>query len=311
MKNNKNLKVACGLLVLVLLTTCVIGTTLARYTTADSASDTARVAKWGIELAVGGTLFGTDYAENSATDAPDEMIASTSQSVSSSDGKSIVAPGTKNTTGFAFNLSGTPEVAYDVKVTVDYNESIESIYLVGGYTYGVMLPEYGVNETTDRSALYVKNSDGTYSSATTFDAGTTYYRLHDALDLSTDYYPVVWTVKGAYRLAALDSSTNDFAGLVDTISAAVDALEGAANEDSTASFVLTWAWAIDGQDDAADTILGNLMANNGNVVARADGTLDFVTVEVDTVNNVATADGVIVANLEVAFMFGASVTQVD
>lgn len=305
MKNNKNLKVACGLLALVLLTTSVIGTTLARYTTADSASDTARVAKWGIELAVGGTLFGTDYAEHNAAERPDEMVAYTSDSVSGS--ANVVAPGTKNDAGLAFTLTGTPEVAYDVLVTDNENESI---YLAGGYSYGIMIEEYGVNETTDISGLYTKTTDGYVPvSNNPYVAGTKYYRLHDALDLTDSYYPVKWTVKGTGHLASLNKTTNDLAALATEIGAAVEALEGDANDSAAASFIITWAWAIDGQNDAADTILGNLMATaDVDVVAKNGGTKYYTVVVSD---NVAKANGVVVANLDVTYKFGARVEQVD
>ena len=305
MKNNKNLKVACGLLALVLLTTSVIGTTLARYTTADSASDTARVAKWGIELAVGGTLFGTDYAEHNAAERPDEMVAYTSDSVHGS--ANVVAPGTKNDAGLAFTLTGTPEVAYDVIVTDNENESI---YPAGGYSYGIMIEEYGVNETTDISGLYTKDATGYVPVNTTpYDATTTYYRLHDALNLTESYYPVEWTVKGTGHLASLDKKTHDLAALATEIGAAVEALEGDANDSAAASFIITWAWAIDGQNDAADTILGNLMASaDVDVVAKASGTKYYTVVVSD---NVAKANGVVVANLDVSYEFGARVEQVD
>ena len=305
MKNNKNLKVACGLLALVLLTTSVIGTTLARYTTADSASDTARVAKWGIELAVGGTLFGTDYAANDATENADQIVAATSQSVSGS--ANVVAPGTKNDVGFRLSIAGTPEVAYDVIVTDNKNESI---YLAGGYTYGVMLPEYGVNNATDLSNLYVIESSGAYVKATAYDADETYYRLHDGVSLTDSYYPVEWTVKGTGNLASLNKTTRNLATLATEIGAAVEALEGDAKANSAASFTLTWAWAIDG-NDAADTILGNLIAGGveGQVVAQANGTTKFYAVSVT--DNVAKFSNYVVANLDVSYEFGARVEQVD
>ena len=96
MKKNVFLKIAAAMLVLCLASTCAIGTTFAKYTTADSAADTARVAKWGITVAVSGTLFGTDYAATTN----DSIAAATQQSVSSLDAANVVAPGTKNFTGF-------------------------------------------------------------------------------------------------------------------------------------------------------------------------------------------------------------------
>ncbi len=309
MKNMKNVKILCAVMAMVLLTTCVIGTTLARYTTGDSASDTARVAKWGIELAIGGTLFGSDYAAHNALELNDQIVkAGTSHSVSAINGDKIVAPGTKNDVGFRFDLTGTPEVAYVVLVD---NYSSESIYLANGYTYGLMLPEYGVNDATDLSDLFVKEASGsTYVKATTYTAGTTYYRLHDALDLtgSSSYYPLVWNVKGDGRLASLNITSTDLEYIVQSTAAAVDALAGNANEDSTSGFTLTWAWAFDGQGDAEDTVLGNLMTD-AEVVARNDGGSKFYVVEVD--NNVAKANGEIVANLDVSFSFEVTVQQVD
>ena len=62
MKKNRFIKLASGLLVLCLMTTCVIGATLAKYTTAGSGADTARVAKWGVTIsAVTNSAFATEY----------------------------------------------------------------------------------------------------------------------------------------------------------------------------------------------------------------------------------------------------------
>ena len=48
MKRNKMMRIASVLLVAVLLSTCVISGTFAKYTTSNSATDSARVAKWGV-----------------------------------------------------------------------------------------------------------------------------------------------------------------------------------------------------------------------------------------------------------------------
>lgn len=49
MKKNRMMRLASILLVLVLMTSSVVGGTFAKYTTSDSGTDTARVAKWGFE----------------------------------------------------------------------------------------------------------------------------------------------------------------------------------------------------------------------------------------------------------------------
>ena len=47
MKKNTMMRVASALLVAVLLTTCAISGTFAKYVSSAETSDTARVAKWG------------------------------------------------------------------------------------------------------------------------------------------------------------------------------------------------------------------------------------------------------------------------
>lgn len=54
MRKSKSMRMASGLLVVTMLSTCMISGTFARYTTQDNASDTARVAKWGVTAVVSG-----------------------------------------------------------------------------------------------------------------------------------------------------------------------------------------------------------------------------------------------------------------
>ena len=62
MKKNRMMRLASILLICVLLTTSVISGTFAKYVTADTGSDNARVAKWGVELIVtGDNLFSNSY----------------------------------------------------------------------------------------------------------------------------------------------------------------------------------------------------------------------------------------------------------
>ena len=67
MKKNRFIKLASGLLVLCLMTTCVIGATLAKYTTANNKQDSARVAKWGVRIsAATNSAFATQYDKKDA-----------------------------------------------------------------------------------------------------------------------------------------------------------------------------------------------------------------------------------------------------
>ena len=57
MRKNKMMRTASGLLVATLLTTSVISGTFAKYTTEETGSDSARVAKFGVEITARGTMF--------------------------------------------------------------------------------------------------------------------------------------------------------------------------------------------------------------------------------------------------------------
>ena len=102
MKKNKFLKIAGAIFTMCLITTSAIGTTFAKYTTSSSASDTARVAKWGVEVSTSGTLFGKQYKDIIVQEGDPEIT------VKSSDESKLVAPGTKNEVGMQIRVSGKP-----------------------------------------------------------------------------------------------------------------------------------------------------------------------------------------------------------
>ena len=107
MKKNKMMRLASSLLVAVLLTSSVISGTFAKYVTADEATDTARVAKWGVtvtgETAATNDMFVKQYNETG--------------SVTVDASEDVVAPGTSGLlTGF--EVTGSPEV----DVIVDYDD---------------------------------------------------------------------------------------------------------------------------------------------------------------------------------------------
>lgn len=121
MKKNRCLKIALGLLLLVLVTTCAIGTTLAKYTTGGNAQDSARVAKWGVKLEIeGDSMFSSEYKKDDGT------ITVKSTSVEEGNSGRIVAPGTASNsdTAACFSISGTPEVAVKIEVKLTVNNEI-------------------------------------------------------------------------------------------------------------------------------------------------------------------------------------------
>ncbi len=76
--------------------------------------DTARVAKFGVVVTADGSLFDTTYKAVGGGNTPGDGAADTDNTVltvESSD--NVVAPGTKNTDGLTFAVTGQPEVLDD------------------------------------------------------------------------------------------------------------------------------------------------------------------------------------------------------
>jgi hypothetical protein len=104
MKKNAMLKIAAILMVAVLLTTCAISSTFAKYVTDGTDVNTsARVAKWGVTVTVdGANAFATDY---------DDVAAATVHST-----VKVVAPGTANEDAVSIVVAGQPEVDATIEV---------------------------------------------------------------------------------------------------------------------------------------------------------------------------------------------------
>ena len=101
MKKNVMMRVASALLVAVLMTTCAISGTFAKYTSSATGTDTARVAKWGWgETTVTLELFDVAYGET----------------VKSSNSDNVIAPGTSKTASIVWAPAATfaPEVDYTI-----------------------------------------------------------------------------------------------------------------------------------------------------------------------------------------------------
>ena len=109
-KKNVLMRSAGLLLVLVLVTSCFVGSTFAKYTVGGTGSDTARVAKFGVNVTASGTMFAREYATD------DGSAGTITKSVISTD--KVVAPGTKGNMA-SMTLTGTPEVAVRVSYAVN------------------------------------------------------------------------------------------------------------------------------------------------------------------------------------------------
>lgn len=112
---NKSIRLAALLLALVLMTSCFVGSTFAKYVTEGEGEDTARVAKFGVvvEAESDDGAFATTY------DSDSNYAGLT---VSSSNADKLVAPGTSGDFA-ALEISGTPEVAVEVAYVAEVSLS--------------------------------------------------------------------------------------------------------------------------------------------------------------------------------------------
>lgn len=167
MKKNRMMRAASALLVAVLLTTCTISGTFAKYVTSDEVMDTARVAKFGVEV----TGNGTTFAEQYETDDDTAGVGTYSVISSTPVGKNtdhIVAPGTEGVMAKA-TITGVPEVA--VKITYEATTfELGSNWNDGTEYYCPLVIQvnsqsfYGMNYTSaDEFEKAVKNAIAGYS----------------------------------------------------------------------------------------------------------------------------------------------------
>ena len=220
MKKNIAMRLASGLMLSCLLSTCVISGTFAKYTTSDDATDSARVAKWGVTVTTEGVLFGEQY-KNEIVDAGDGTIT---VQVADAGGveQNVVAPGTQNTDGMTFTLTGTPEVDVNVAVVITVNDIVLEADDYLDYTTGA---------------------------------------ADDTFVLADDYYPVKFTLtKGTTTVVdggTLAEVKTELLNLNGNYDSNTDLAKINGNTDGT--YKLTWAWAFETNDinNKADTYLAN------------------------------------------------------
>ena len=143
------LAIATVLLCAVFVTTSVLSTTFAKYTTTGEVdSETARVAKWGIELS---------NRSNVATSwSVVEDETSITAASSGTTGDNVIAPGTSGYLA-CFKVTGNPEVAHDV--TVNFDVTIGDGYknLIGQDSYFPILITVGRASYDDSDAIIDRN----------------------------------------------------------------------------------------------------------------------------------------------------------
>ncbi len=237
MKKNAMLKIAAILMVAVLLTTCAISSTFAKYVTAGETVTTnqARVAKWGLTITTSAEgdvpLFLNSYdANESAT-----VKGATASDI-------VVAPGTSNADdAFAISITGTPEVSY--KLIVEANLQLTGWTVGSGNEYYCPLAI-----TVDGTTLYGNE----FGSSAEFETAVE-NAIADAILGGTNTGTPSGTGANKY---AKEYGPNVTA-------------YAASGTDATGTVAVSWEWCYDDTklsaedkakaalDDAKDTLLGN------------------------------------------------------
>lgn len=335
MKNNKMMRAASGLMIAALLTTGMISGTFAKYITQDELNDSARVAKWGVNLGISGNLYGEAYDGTNNTIV---TSGSTATVQSSSAGEKVVAPGTKNAdSGLHITLNGKPEVSTKVYGTV----KTQNIYLATG-EYGVMVKTQNVTAEDFAAGKKYYTLDGTsYKETSALKPGQNveYFTLEDVVNLNATYYPVVYNGAGVTGTNNEDSLSKIGASVAEmlkgsAVSAAVPGIDGvstyeiagdiakvyepntnlATTLNNMAATNITWEWSFSGNNEA-DTILGDLIASNAGTASNVvyKDTSDYKSITVDGNTGLATVDGSTtpVASTKTSFDITLTVEQAD
>lgn len=252
MKTNTMMRVASVLLVAVLLSTCAIAGTYAKYVTSASGTDTARVAKWGIRMDnTGKSTFVAQYDSSNPT-------------VKGLDGENaadVVAPGTKSSA--TYKVTGTPETDYEITFA---GTEITDAYL-GAATY-----TYTAN---------AENNNANYTAPVTKTVEQDYYPITYTVEISSTLGDIANVQEQTSTIITDNNKKTDESTQKITYTAAYtklsDALADLAkvkvtyanNEACDLEVVLSWEWKFDNNNDLNDTILGDLAA--GTIVAGETG----------------------------------------
>ncbi len=281
MNKNKSMRAAGGLMIATLLSTSIVSGTYAKYVTSDSAKDSARVAKFGVEVKADGTLFDTTYKSVAKENVPgagetDAAILT----VQSSNNDKLVAPGTKNGEGISFSVTGQPEVDVAVKI-----------------------------EIANTSDVWL--GTGTYPNMTNGDVfDNKYVADSDIFENAAAYYPIKYTLtNGSTQLVNGGNLDAVITALNEKLN---EKVYDAGTDLSTVlgAFQLTWEWDFDASGaDKQDTLLGDLAAGNvGGAVTAINAAGGKVT-EPEVGNGVTAAANSY--NLNTALEFTITVTQID
>jgi hypothetical protein len=239
---NRTTKVALILLALVLATTCIVGSTFARYITSEDIEDDGRVGRWGVEITTAGHLFAEQYQDYELTAGDSSITVQVANAATVE--QNVVAPGTRNDTGISLSLEGTPEVDVRVTINVETTDIVLKYFNDQGADINYIDPTVG-------------NGDAVFTLA----------------EIGKDYYPVEFTLVNGAGVALLDKVN------LATVEAFFEGMSGVYNSNTNlasgatygngvyelidGTYTLVWKWDFDKIPgtvdvyDKADTFIGN------------------------------------------------------
>ena len=182
MKKNMMMRLASVLLIAVLMSTCAISGTFAKYVTSGEGTDTARVAKFGVTVTANGETFAKEYNTDDGYFTEAKSVIST--------GDDVVAPGTSGNMA-SMTLTGTPEVAVRVSYVGAFDISDEYWKVDSTYYCPLIVTVNGVDfdgrayANAAEFELSVNNAIAAYSKD--YPAGTT-----DLSGVGADSLSVSW-----------------------------------------------------------------------------------------------------------------------
>lgn len=241
MKKNSTMRVAALLLALTLMTSCFVGGTFAKYTTAGTGTDSARVAKWGVTVTAPGKTFSNVYKDVATTNASIQTVVSTDKD-SNGEYDKVIAPGTEGTLSM-FEVTGKPEV--DVRVSYEAQLNFEGTWLV----------DYNDDDTLEAYCPVVIT--------VVYNGNTT-----------------VFSMKDYTTIAALEEAVENYINVQCAVVYDANTDLTTVNDDLTISWKWFFENTTPGnplkdyQNDNADTDLGNIIADED--ASTDDPTITFI-----------------------------------
>ena len=281
-KSNKSVKTAVLLFGAVLLTTSLLGGTLAKYVgTIGEASDTARAAKWKVDEKIKTfDLFANSYLDAAGGNTPGSNATAT---VKGEGTDKVIAPGTKGSAQISVQVDEvTPEeVAYKFVFAVGddevsstypfYKNGVSGSFSGVGGTYTTptgwnIAPNAGTNPTEYDAWLPLK-----FKVSISKDSGSTFQELYDGFTGTDDGATQVKALRNA--LLGKNKDGNAISGFANGLETDIvypnDSLTDAKANIGKTIIAIDWEWPFEDSNDSTrdgkDTAVGEQATiGNGN-----------------------------------------------